>query len=136
MSFCDAWPTSPAAFGPFRLFPTARRLERDGIPVELGGRALDVLTALVSQAGRVVSRTDLMSSVWPDTAVIDGALRVHICNLRKALGDSVNGARYITSVAGRGYWQTDAASPSPSPGPGPSGAAAARDIRGGSPRRR
>jgi predicted ATPase/DNA-binding winged helix-turn-helix (wHTH) protein len=92
-----------AAFGPFRLFPTARRLERDDKPVEIGGRALDVLIELVKQAGRVVSKADLMSMIWADTTVVEGVLRTHVYNLRKALGDGVAGARYVTSVAGRGY---------------------------------
>jgi hypothetical protein len=51
-------------FGPFRLLLATRRLERDGKPVEIGGRALDVLVELVRQAGRVVSKADLMSTVW------------------------------------------------------------------------
>jgi predicted ATPase/DNA-binding winged helix-turn-helix (wHTH) protein len=92
-----------AAFGPFRLFPAARRLERDDKPVEIGGRALDVLIELVKQAGRVVSKADLMSMIWADTTVVEGVLRTHVYNLRKALGDGVAGARYVTSVAGRGY---------------------------------
>jgi predicted ATPase/DNA-binding winged helix-turn-helix (wHTH) protein len=92
-----------AAFGPFRLFPTARHLERDGKPVEIGGRALDVLIELVKDAGRVVSKADLMSAIWADTTVVEGVLRTHIYNLRKALGDGTAGARYVTSVAGRGY---------------------------------
>src|SRR5580693_5623894 len=92
-----------AAFGPFRLFPTARRLERDGEPVEIGGRALDVLIELVNQAGKVVSKADLMLSIWRDTTVVEGVVRTHVYNLRKALGDGVGGVRYVTSVAGRGY---------------------------------
>jgi predicted ATPase/DNA-binding winged helix-turn-helix (wHTH) protein len=96
-------PGAFAAFGPFRLRPAARLLERDGVPVELGGRALDILIALVEQAGTVVSRGSLMACVWPDVAVVEGVLRVHISNLRKALGDGVGGARYITSIAGSGY---------------------------------
>ena len=92
-----------AAFGPFRLFPTARLLERDGEPVEIGGRALDVLIELVNQAGKVVGKTDLMLSIWRDTTVVEGVVRTHVYNLRKALGDGVGGVRYVTSVAGRGY---------------------------------
>ncbi len=91
------------AFGPFQLSPTARRLERDGKPVEIGGRALDVLIALVEQAGRVVSKADLLAAIWPDTTVVEGVLRTHVYSLRKALGDGVGGTRYVTSVAGRGY---------------------------------
>ena len=96
-------PGEVAAFGPFRLLPMARRLERDGAPMEIGGRALDVLVELVRQAGRVVSKADLMSTIWADTTVVEGVLRTHVYNLRKALGDGVAGARYVTSVAGRGY---------------------------------
>jgi predicted ATPase/DNA-binding winged helix-turn-helix (wHTH) protein len=96
-------PSDVAAFGPFRLFPQARRLERDGRLVEIGGRALDILTELVNRAGRVLSKADLMSTIWADTTVVEGVLRTHVYNLRKALGDGVAGARYVTSVAGRGY---------------------------------
>jgi predicted ATPase/DNA-binding winged helix-turn-helix (wHTH) protein len=92
-----------SAFGPFRLFPAARLLERDGKPVEIGARALDILIELVRHAGRVASKAELMSAIWADTTVVDGVLRTHMCNLRKALGDGVAGARYVTSVAGRGY---------------------------------
>jgi predicted ATPase/DNA-binding winged helix-turn-helix (wHTH) protein len=92
-----------AAFGPFRLFSGARLLERDGAPVEVGARALDILIALVSQAGRVVSKADLMATIWADITVVEGVLRTHVYNLRKALGDGVGGVRYVTSVAGRGY---------------------------------
>ena len=91
------------AFGPFRLFATARRLERNGEPVEIGGRALDVLIELVQRAGQVVSKGDLLASIWAETTVVEGVLRAHVYNLRKALGDGVAGARYVTSVAGRGY---------------------------------
>jgi predicted ATPase len=92
-----------AAFGPFRLFPATRRLERDEKPVEIGDRALDVLIELVTRAGQVVSKTELMASVWGNTTVVEGALRTHVYNLRRTLGDGVGGARYVTSVAGRGY---------------------------------
>ncbi|HTA94296.1 MAG TPA: winged helix-turn-helix domain-containing protein [Polyangiaceae bacterium] len=92
-----------AGFGPFRLFPTARRLERDGLMVELGGRALDILIELVRQEGRVIGKTELMLTIWGNTTVVEGVVRTHVCSLRKALGDGVSGARYITSVAGRGY---------------------------------
>jgi predicted ATPase/DNA-binding winged helix-turn-helix (wHTH) protein len=99
----DRDPGEFAAFGPFLLFPGARQLQRDGKPVEIGGRALEVLIELVTQAGRVVSKAELVSAIWEDTTVVEGVLRTHVCNLRKALGDGVAGARYVTSVAGRGY---------------------------------
>ena len=92
-----------AVFGPFRLLPSERSLERDGVPVEIGGRAFDILVELVGQAGKVVGKSDLISSIWRDTTVVEGVLRTHVCSLRKALGEGDGGARYITSVAGRGY---------------------------------
>jgi predicted ATPase/DNA-binding winged helix-turn-helix (wHTH) protein len=99
----DEDPRQFASFGPFRLFPSARLLEQDGMRVELGGRALEILLVLVEHAGVVVSKAELMSSIWQSTTVVEGVVRTHICHLRKVLGDGAHGARYITSVAGRGY---------------------------------
>jgi predicted ATPase/DNA-binding winged helix-turn-helix (wHTH) protein len=91
------------SFGPFRLAPTERLLERDGVAVPLGGRALDILIVLVERAGEIVSKKELIARVWPDVTVEEGSLRVHIVALRKALGDGEAGARYVTNVPGRGY---------------------------------
>jgi len=71
--------------------------------VELGARALDTLTVLVSYPNEVVSKRDLLAQVWPDVIVDEGSLRFHIASLRKALGDGEDGSRYIATVAGRGY---------------------------------
>ena len=90
-------PGDVARFGPFRLLFAARLLERNGEPVEVGGRALDILVELVNQAGRVVSKTELMTAIWRDSTVVEGVVRTHVYNLRKSLGDGVGGARYITS---------------------------------------
>lgn len=91
------------AFGPFRLLVTERRLEKDGIVVPLGSRALDILVALVECAGDVVSKKDLISRVWPNTTVDESSLRVHVAGLRKALGDGRSGARHVVNIPGRGY---------------------------------
>lgn len=56
-------------FGDFRLVPAARTLTRGDSPVHLGGRALDILIALVERAGQVVSKAELFASVWPNTVV-------------------------------------------------------------------
>jgi len=96
-------------FGPFRLIPRERRLERDGATVHLGGRALDILVALAQRAGEVVSKAELCRTVWPDMIVEEGSLRFHMVSLRKALGDSAqDGGGYLTTVAGRGYCFTGA----------------------------
>ena len=90
-------------FGPFRLYPAERRLDRDGETVPLGGRALDILILLVGNAGKVVAKQDLMQRVWQGTVVDESSLRTHIAALRKALGDGTDGVRYVVNVAGQGY---------------------------------
>jgi predicted ATPase/DNA-binding winged helix-turn-helix (wHTH) protein len=92
-----------ASFGPFRLFPAARKIERDGLPFSLNNRALDVLIVLVEQAGQIVGHKELISRVWRDLVVDSGSLRTQITGLRKALGDGEGAARYIATVPGRGY---------------------------------
>ena len=95
--------TSVTSFGPFTLVPGERLLTKDGAPLELGARALDILIALVSCPNQSVSKRELIAKVWPDVTVGEGSLRFHIASLRKALGDGEGGARYITTLAGRGY---------------------------------
>ncbi|MFB9980458.1 ATP-binding protein [Mesorhizobium kowhaii] len=91
------------SFGSFRLIGAARVLVRDGKPVAIGGRALDVLIALTGRPGEVVSGRELIDLVWPGVFVEEANLRVHIAALRKVLGDGKDGVRYIVNVPGRGY---------------------------------
>ena len=90
-------------FGPFLLSPAQRLLLRVDKPVNLGSRAWEILLMLVERAGDVVRKRELMERVWPDIAVEEGTLRVHVSDLRKALGDGQQGIRYIENVTGRGY---------------------------------
>ncbi len=90
-------------FGPFELIPAQRRLTRDGVPLRLGSRALDVLITLIGRAGEVVGKDELIASVWPDTFVEETNLRVHIAALRKALGEDQLAAPLIQNIPGRGY---------------------------------
>ncbi|HEY6644490.1 ATP-binding protein [Povalibacter sp.] len=92
-----------ASFGPFRLSPATRQLERDGVPLALGDRALDILIVLVEHAGEIVSHRDLITRVWRGLVVTPGNLRVHMTALRKALGDGTDETRYIENVVGQGY---------------------------------
>src|ERR1700736_6260694 len=89
--------------GPFRLYPAHRNLGKAGSPIHLGARAFDILIVLVECAGEVVSKKRLMARVWPDVTVDEGNLRFHIATLRRALEDGQSGARYVTTIAGRGY---------------------------------
>src|SRR5258707_598398 len=73
------------SFGPFRLYPAQRLLEKGEDPVKLGARAFDILLALVERAGEVVAHKDLIAKVWPNVIVEEISLRVHIASLRKAM---------------------------------------------------
>src|SRR5262249_51889663 len=88
---------------PFNLGAGPRLLLKPGAPGAFGGRALDIVTALVARPHQPVSKRDLLATVWPDVVVEEGSLRFHIAGLRKALGDGRDGARYIATLAGRGY---------------------------------
>jgi predicted ATPase/DNA-binding winged helix-turn-helix (wHTH) protein len=91
------------SFGPFSLFAAERLLKKADEPIPLGGRALDILIALAERAGEVVTHKELISTVWPDVTVEESNLRFQMATLRKALGDGRDGARYISTIAGRGY---------------------------------
>src|ERR1700726_4490702 len=91
------------SFGPFNLLVNERLLTKEGVPVALGARALDILIVLTSAPNEIVSKKNLMSRVWPDVIVEEGSLRFHMNGLRKALGDGRGDARYITTLPGRGY---------------------------------
>ena len=90
-------------FGPFRLDPSQKRVERDGVTLQISAPAFELLLTLVRQAGNVVSKTDLIAQAWPGAEVDENKLRVHIAALRKALGDGNDGARYLSTVSGQGY---------------------------------
>lgn len=89
------------SFGPFSL--RSRLLEKDGVPVKLGSRAMDILRLLVSRAGEVVPKNEILAYAWSGLSVEEISLRVHVAELRKVLGDGKDGARYITNIPSRGY---------------------------------
>src|SRR4029450_4606116 len=94
---------SDVRFGRFRLDMAQRQLTREGAVVPLGGRALDVLCALVSAKGDIVSKDELMAQVWPGLVVEENNIQVHISALRKALDDGTSGQSHVVTVTGRGY---------------------------------
>ena len=75
------------AFGPFVFLPERQMLLQGDAPVRIGGRALDILTALVERPGELVTKSELMARVWPDIFVLENNLKVNIAALRRALGD-------------------------------------------------
>ena len=72
-------------FGRFRFDGGRRELSRDGVPVKLGSRALDVLATLASAKGEIVSKDDLLGRVWPGVTVEENNLQVQVSALRKVL---------------------------------------------------
>jgi predicted ATPase/DNA-binding winged helix-turn-helix (wHTH) protein len=92
-----------ASFGPFRLHATERLLEKNGTPLKIGSRALDILITLLEHAPEVVSKRDLMRRVWGQLVVDEVSLPVQVNALRKRLGDGESSVSYISNIPGRGY---------------------------------
>src|SRR5262252_2455002 len=91
------------SLGRFRFDLRQRELKRDGLPVQLGSRARDILWVLASANGEVVSKDELMTRVWRGLAVEENNIQVHISALRKALDEGKDGQAYVVTVPGRGY---------------------------------
>jgi TolB-like protein/DNA-binding winged helix-turn-helix (wHTH) protein/Flp pilus assembly protein TadD len=90
------------AFGEFSMDPQNRVLRLREDPVALTPKAFEVLLLLIQRNGQLVSKSELMQAVWPDSFVEESNLTQTIFMLRKALGETSN-QRYIQTVQGRGY---------------------------------
>ena len=90
-------------FGPFRMDPDQQVLLRDGQLISVTPKAFETLLVLVRRGREVVSKEELIKEVWPDSFVEEANLSQHIFRLRKALGDTPEGERYIVTLPGRGY---------------------------------
>jgi DNA-binding winged helix-turn-helix (wHTH) protein len=87
-------------FGRFRVLLRRRQLLADGVPVELGTRAFDLLLVLLEADGLVATKAELLNRVWPGIVVSEENLKVQISVLRKALGADRD---VIRTEFGRGY---------------------------------
>jgi DNA-binding winged helix-turn-helix (wHTH) protein/tetratricopeptide (TPR) repeat protein len=83
--------------------PDKQLLWRDGQLVAVTPKAFETLLVLVRRSREVVTKDDLLKEVWPDSFVEEANLSQHIFKLRKALGDTLEGERYIVTLPGRGY---------------------------------
>ena len=123
-------------FGRFCVLPRARQLLVGGQPVELGSRAFDLLMALIGAPGILITKSDIISRVWPDTVVEESNLKVQMSALRRVLNADRD---VIKTVHGRGYVFTSdvtTARPDPEPIPPQLGPAPPTSLSGwGRPRR-
>lgn len=92
-----------ATFGPYTLNPARRRLMRGADVIQVGSRAMDLLIALVENAGQVLTHRQLLAHAWPGLTVEEANLRVHISALRKILNGGEAQGEYIENLVGRGY---------------------------------
>ena len=87
-----------------RIGVLSRRDERGAFaPLTVGSRSLDVLCALVERPGELVSRSEIISVVWPETIVEDSNLDVQIAALRRVLDAGRTKGSCIQTIRGRGY---------------------------------
>jgi len=90
-------------FGDMALDVAERRLSRGGRSVPLAPKVHDLLVHLVRNAGRLVTKGELLEHVWAGSFVEEGILSVHVSGLRRALGDDRRSRRYIETVSRSGY---------------------------------
>src|SRR5215813_13546732 len=91
-------------FGPFQLDTAEHRLLRNGNEISLQLKAFETLCLLVESAGRLITKEDLLSQIWPGTIVEENNLNKNISLLRKALGECFEGREcYIETVPRVGY---------------------------------
>lgn len=94
----------PLRFDGLTIDTSRREVHLDDIVVELTTLEFDLLRALASAPGRVLTREHLMDKVWGwDFIGVDRVVDVHISNLRRALRDDPVDQRYIATVRGVGY---------------------------------
>jgi DNA-binding winged helix-turn-helix (wHTH) protein/Tfp pilus assembly protein PilF len=96
---------APAAyrFGPFVVDRAAYRVLRDGRPLDITPKLLDLLLHFLDTAGSLVTKEALLEALWPDANVTDNALAQAVSELRQALGDEAGDPRFIKTIARRGY---------------------------------
>ena len=90
-------------FESFTLDLGRHRLFQGGQPVKLGARALDLLIYLARNPSELISKNELLDSVWGETVVTENAIARALKELRTALGDDARNPRFIETVARRGF---------------------------------
>ena len=89
--------------GPFDIDPRTWMLRRDGRPVDLSPRLVEILAFLAQRNGEIVTKEELLEKFWPDVNVTENTLTRAIADIRIALGDTASEPKYIQTLARRGY---------------------------------
>ncbi len=92
-----------SALAAFALISASANCHATTCRYRLSSRALDILCALVSAQGDVVTKDELMTRVWPGLVIDENTIRVHVSALRKALDEGTSGQTHLMTVPGRGY---------------------------------
>lgn len=90
-------------FGSFQIDPRTWLLTNDSSPVDLSPRLVEILGYIVSRAGEIVTKDELLEKFWPDVNVTENTLTRAIADIRKAIGDDASAPRYLETAARRGY---------------------------------
>ena len=96
-------PNQRICFPPFELDLSTGRLLRGSDPLDLQPKAFGVLRHMAERPGRLVSKEELLQSVWPDVHVSDNVLKVQIAEIRRVLSDPCREPRFIETAHRRGY---------------------------------
>jgi Tol biopolymer transport system component/DNA-binding winged helix-turn-helix (wHTH) protein len=90
-------------FDRFELDPRSAVLRRDGEPIDVQPKVLDLLVVAAENAGRLLTKDELMRRLWPGVFVGEESLTQLIRKARLALGDDTQSPRFIQTVPRRGY---------------------------------
>ena len=90
-------------FAEFELDTAGRRLMREGKPLHLNAKAFDLLVYLAENAGRVVTKDEILDAVWENQFVEEANLKVQVSALRKVLGEQKDNHRFLVTIPGKGY---------------------------------
>jgi DNA-binding winged helix-turn-helix (wHTH) protein len=99
----DARPALNFRFGPFLLDLDTRQLTRDGREIHLAPKAFDLLSILVRDRPKVMSKAALQEHLWPGTFVAEANLSNLVAEVREALGDRARAPEFIRTAHGIGY---------------------------------
>ena len=93
----------PLHFGPYTVDPVSERIWSDGEPLHLTPKSLAVLLYLIRERPRIITKDELLDTVWPDVNVGDAVLKVAVREIRRLLRDDARQPRYVETAHRRGY---------------------------------